>query len=47
MRFSATVWVPDSAMFWNVRAIPRPAIWCGFMLVRELSPKRTSPSVTL
>ena len=29
MRFSATDWVPDSAMFWNARATPMPAIWKG------------------
>ena len=47
MRFSATVWVPDSAMFWKARATPMPAIWNGPHLVQPGSPKRTWPSAAL
>ena len=36
IRFSATVWVADSAMFWKARATPMPAIWSGPHLVQPV-----------
>lgn len=45
MRLSRTVRWGDRAMFWNVRATPSAATWCGRSDVSSAPPKRTLPEV--
>ena len=34
-RFSSTVMWANSSMFWNVRAMPRSAVWLGLRPISE------------
>jgi hypothetical protein len=47
MTFSVAVIVPNSRMFWNVRATPPAVIWSGRQRVTFFSSKSSRPEVGL